>query len=301
MPAHDPTSLYLARLGTDHSRATVRSALTTLARRLGATDPWSVDWASLTVGDLVSVHAGLSSYSPAWSNTLVSVLRQWVRLAGLCGLVDGSLVDAMETLPRFRGGGGRSGRDLAACEIDRLRHAAAGSGIAARRDQALVGLLAGGALRRSEVAGLEVDDWDPARSILTVRGKGRRVRVVPLSGSVAASLNTWLAEHPGRGRILRSVDRWGRIGAGMSPRAVRDVIARLSVTAGIDPVSPHAFRAHRITEVIAASDVMMAMQLAGHADLRTTASYDRRGIEALRAVLERVDDEARVVPLRAVG
>jgi hypothetical protein len=48
----DPADLYLARLGTDHSRRTARSALTTVAALLGVD---AIDWSAITYAELALV------------------------------------------------------------------------------------------------------------------------------------------------------------------------------------------------------------------------------------------------------
>ncbi len=52
----DPADLYLARLDTNHSRRTARSALTTVA---GLLDADTVDWSSVTYAELATVRARL--------------------------------------------------------------------------------------------------------------------------------------------------------------------------------------------------------------------------------------------------
>jgi site-specific recombinase XerC len=61
-------------------------------------------------------------------------------------------------------------------------------------------------------------------------------------------------------------------------------------------MSPHALRAHRITEVIEASDPLEAQRLAGHAQVTTTARYDRRGLDDLAGVVHRMRQPG--VPIR---
>jgi hypothetical protein len=72
LTAADPADLYVARLGTDHSRRTARSALTTVAGLLGVE---AVDWSAVTYAELALVRAGLGGYSVAWGNTCWSVVR----------------------------------------------------------------------------------------------------------------------------------------------------------------------------------------------------------------------------------
>lgn len=282
----DPADLYLARLGTDHSRATVWSALTTVAKLIGA-DP--VDWRQVTYVDLARVRAGLTAYSTDWGNTCWTVTRQVLLEARRLGVADPRMVDDVLALPRLRGRSGRLGRDLDDDELEALFDAVAPDTVRCRRDGALLALLAYGGLRRSECASVGAADWDQAASLLTVReGKGRKFRQIPIPGVGADLLDRWAEVHPGGGQLLLRVDRWGNVGGGLSASAVPKVLDRLCLTAGVAPVSAHAFRAKRITDVIAHpnGDLSLAAQLAGHSSTTVTARYDRRGIDDLRQVVD---------------
>ena len=78
------------------------------------------------------------------------------------------------------------------------------------------------------------------------------------------------------------------------------LLAGLCDAAGIETMSPHALRAHRITEVIDASDPLVAQRLAGHAQVTTTARYDRRGLDHLASVIDQLDEPTTSPPLRLV-
>jgi integrase/recombinase XerD len=292
-PNVDPAELYLARLGTDHSRRTARSALATVANLLGVD---TIDWPSVTYAQLVMVRAGLGGYSVAWGNTCWTVVRQVMGEARRLGLVDQSLVDDVSALPKLRGTSGRLGRGVDDNEVAALLGACDPDTTVGRRDGALVALLAAGGLRCSEVANAAAADWDATSARLTVPcGKGRTLRVVPMPPWAADRINAWMKVHPGDGQLLRSIDRWLNLGEHLSPRGVSHLLAGLCSASGIEVMSPHALRAHRITEVIEASDPLMAQRLAGHAQVATTARYDRRGLDDLAGVVDGIRQPGKPV------
>ncbi len=201
------------------------------------------------------------------------------------GLVDQQLVDDVLALPRLRGNSGRLGRDVDDDEIAALLDSVDDTSVRGLRDGAVLALLLGG-LRCSETISVEVADVDPVTGRLTVRsGKGRKHREVPLGAVQQRLMGDWLAVHPLTGPILRSVDRWDRIGERLSARGVRLVLTGLCDRAGIPALSPHAVRAHQITSIICNGDVFLAQLYAGHSALSTTQRYDMRDIRSLATVV----------------
>jgi integrase len=283
----DPAALYISRLGTPHSRATARSALRAVARLLGV---MHIDWAALTYADLAGVRAGLNGYSSCWGGTCWTVTRQCLIEARRLGCADPRLVDDVLALPRLRGTSGRLGRDIEDDEVAALISTVTPDSVRNRRDGALLALLVFGGLRRSECIGVAVQDWDRAARLLTVRnGKGRKTRTVPLPTTAARLIDRWLQVHLEDGQLLRSVDRWEHIGNKLSAAAIPKILEQLSRLTGVAPVSAHAFRARRITQVISAADPLLAQRFAGHSSTATTAIYDRRSTDALADVVDRLE------------
>lgn len=281
---NDPAEMYLARLGTNHSRQTATSALRTVARLLGVE---CIDWGSLVYADLAKVRADLTAYSTSWGNTCWTITRQVLLEARRLGTVDARLVDNVLALPRLRGSSGRLGRDIDDDEVAALLVTVAADTVRNRRDGALLALLIYGGLRRSECSSMVVADWDPSARFLTVRlGKGRKMRAVPLPTTAAQLIDRWLEIHPGGGQLLRRVDRWGNVGEALSSAAVPKILDELCRVSGVTSVSAHAFRAKRITQVISAADPLLAQRFAGHASTATTAIYDRRSSVVLAEVVD---------------
>jgi len=76
--------------------------------------------------------------------------------------------------------------------IHRLLGTCSGSTFSDRRDTAIVRLLLDTGLRRAELAGLTLDDLDLDNQVLSVQGKGGRVRVVPYGRKAATALDRYL-------------------------------------------------------------------------------------------------------------
>lgn len=138
----------------------------------------------------------------------------------------------------------------------------------ALRDKAILELLYGAGLRVSELAGLRVGDLD--HDLLTVTGKGSRLRAVPVGRPARAAVAAWV-EH-GRSQ-LASADAgdalWiGAKGGPMDTRGIRRAVQQRAGT------FPHAFRHSFATHMLeGGADLRAVQEMLGHRDLATTQIY----------------------------
>ena len=144
-----------------------------------------------------------------------------------------------------------------------------------RRDWIVLALLFGAGLRRSELAALTSDDVKSAglRTVLEVRGKGGKGRVVPISDKLAEKLAKWIHE-VGEGRIARSAVRKHELGASMSGQAIFNLVARYGKRVLNMELAPHDCR-RTFAQLGYEAGVPLAevMVLLGHATLATTQKY----------------------------
>ncbi|WOC14327.1 tyrosine-type recombinase/integrase [Gordonia sp. MP11Mi] len=163
----------------------------------------------------------------------------------------------------------------------------------ARRDAALIALLVGAGLRREEAAALDLADLDAARETLVVTGKGAVVRSVPLAPGVRRAVSAWLDmrgedDGPLLTPMSKTVPRVAETGRRLSVNAVAAAVKRRF--AGEDEaVRPHDLRRTFVGDLLdAGADLSSVSKIVGHTSPSTTAGYDRRGIEARRAAVERL-------------
>lgn len=166
------------------------------------------------------------------------------------------------------------------------------------RDRALVLLGFSGALRRSELVGLDVEDLthDPARGIvLRVRrsktdqvGAGADV-AIPFGAQPALcpvrALEAWRAISGVReGALLRSVDRHGRVGGRLDGRDVARSLKELAARAGLAPalVSGHSLRAGLATTAALSGRSDRAIMAQGRWKSRTMVDRYVRSADAWR-------------------
>ena len=168
---------------------------------------------------------------------------------------------------------------------------------AALRDAAVLEVLYGGALRVSELCGLDLGDVDRGARTVRVLGKGSKERVVPYGLPAARALDAYLV----RGRpALDSTDsgrralflgaRGGRLGT----RAVYDLVRReLGAALGVDAVGPHALRHSAATHLLdGGADLRAVQEMLGHASLGTTQIYTHVSSERLAATYRQAHPRA---------
>ena len=178
---------------------------------------------------------------------------------------------------------------LDARSLGRLINVLDGPDWQAKRDVALVNLLARAGLRISEALALALGDVElgPRSGQVLIRlGKGRKERVTPLSAVARAALRAYLDVRPAVDHKLIFVSRSGR------PLLARDaqrLISGAAQRAGIKtPVTPHTLRhtfATRFLE-LHPGDLRTLQDLLGHASLTTTGRYLHPSAQRVRALVE---------------
>jgi len=122
-----------------------------------------------------------------------------------------------------------------------------------------------------------------------VTGKGDKEREVPLPPGAVLALADWLAVRGDwEGSLFVAVNKGGRLGRRrMTEQAVYGILQKRATEAGVDDLSPHDLRRTYVGDLLdRGADIATVQKLAGHADVSTTARYDRRGGAARRAAAD---------------
>ncbi len=182
---------------------------------------------------------------------------------------------------------------LSESEVERLLAAARSKpGWRGTQLVALVEILYATGLRVSELVGLPIGALARDRSVIIVRGKGAKERMVPLSTPARAAIEAWV---PHRAKVAEagSASLWlfpsNRALGGHLPRDRFNVMLKdLAIDAGLDTarVSPHVLRHAFASHLLAHdADLRAVQQMLGHADISTTQIYTHVLDERLKTLV----------------
>jgi len=147
------------------------------------------------------------------------------------------------------------------------------------RDRAILAVLLGCGLRRSEVAALtfaHVQQRDGRWCIVDLVGKHRRVRTVPMPTWVKVAIDAWTTGAGlTDGRVFRPVNRGDNVqGEAMSEKVVWQMLQQYAADAGVPGIAPHDCRRSCAKLCRAAGGELEQIQLLlGHASVQTTERY----------------------------
>ena len=235
------------------------------------------------------VKAGMA---PRTSARRLSTLRQFFRFLYAERIRDDDPSSAVDS-PRQ----GRSlPKYLSEDEVEALLGAAhARPGADGARLVALLEISYATGLRVSELVGLPMAALSRDGTVLIVRGKGGKERMVPLSDPAGEALAAYGRVREGfmpKGGTA-AARRWlfpSRARQGYLTRArFAQMLKELAIEAAIDParVSPHVLRHSFASHLLAhGADLRSLQQMLGHADIATTQIYTHVLDERLKALVE---------------
>lgn len=170
------------------------------------------------------------------------------------------------------------------------------------RDLAIVGLMLLHGLRSVEVMSLNRDDVLLSEGQLRVRGKGNKLRLLPLAPESTQLLEHYLRlERPDPCSAALFVALKGRArGQRITPAGLRSLFRYHRRTTGVQLANPHRFRHTFASDMVRAGISLPAlMQLMGHADIETTMHYVKVSpqdvyLQYTRAVAQCIHPQPRI-------
>ena len=291
----DPARAYLLSLNSPRSRQTMASFLGIVARMLGATGAENCNWGSLRRHHVMGITELLrdTGRATATVNTYLAALKGVAKEAWMLRLMDVESFQHIRAVRNMRGSRLPRGRALPAEEVRQLFAACdADRSSLGVRDAAILGILLGCGLRRSEAVGLSLSDIVTHERALRVLGKGNKERLAYMPDGAWKRLQLWIDQVRGEnpGPLFTRIRRFDTLtNDRLTDQAVYHILQVRQRMAGIAKCAPHDLRRTFATALLDnGEDLITVKDAMGHASVSTTQQYDRRGETRLKTARDRV-------------
>jgi integrase/recombinase XerC len=175
-------------------------------------------------------------------------------------------------------------------EVRTLLECASGLDERGLRDRAILETFYSTGIRISELVGLSVPDIDFIGGVVTVAGKGRKERMVPIGECALEAVRSY---HSARAMPNNAVFL-NKNGRRLSDRGVRGIVEKYIRRASLrHGVSAHTLRHSFATHLLdRGADLRSVQELLGHANLSTTQIYTHLTTEKLKRVYDKAHPRA---------
>jgi integrase len=228
---------------------------------------------------LLAWRAAMERQSPSTVNIRLSAMRKLIAEAKLGGMLSSDDADKLSDIPNIKQAGTRKGNWLTREQAKEILTVPDRSQLKGKRDYVILALLVACALRRTELADLEVTTIQQREGrwvLADLEGKGRRIRTVAIPIWVKQGIDEWTTSANIKdGRLLRPVRKGGKVGGEvLSDWAVWSVVEQAAKQIGIEQFGAHDLR--RTCAKLcrkAGGDLEQIKFLLGHSSIQTTERY----------------------------
>jgi integrase len=228
---------------------------------------------------LMEWRAAMESLSPSTINVRLSAVRKLVGEARRAGIIGQEEAASLTDVPNISQKGTRLGNWLTREQAKELLAVPDRSTLKGKRDYVILALLVGCALRRNELAELDIATIQQREGrwvLADLEGKGRRIRTVAIPIWVKQGIDAWTAAAGiDKGRLLRAISKSGKVNRDtLSDWAVWSVVEQSSQQIGIEQFGAHDLR--RTCAKLCrknGGDLEQIKFLLGHSSIQTTERY----------------------------
>jgi site-specific recombinase XerD len=212
-------------------------------------------------------------------NVRITAVRKLAVEAADNGLLAPELANGITRVKGVASKGVRLGNWLSVKQAQALLNAPDITTKKGLRDRAILAVLLGCGLRRSEVAVLKfshIQQRDGRWCIVDLVGKHGRIRTIPIPTWVRVAVDAWTAAAGvADGHVFRPVNRADAVqGTALSEKVVWQLLQPYADAAGVPGIAPHDLRRSCAKMCRAAGGELEQIQLLlGHASVQTTERY----------------------------
>lgn len=171
---------------------------------------------------------------------------------------------------------------LTPSEVERLLAAPTEDSETYRRDRAILEVFYSCGLRISELASQPLHDVSLGESTMRVKGKGAKMRIVPIGAQALSRIGEWLqvrAEWPLQANTLFVTTRGKRMNRTAVWKVVKDAARAANIRKNVTPhMLRHSFATHLVDH---GADLRAVQEMLGHASITTTQIYTHVSPERL--------------------
>ena len=269
-------ALVLDSVASPHSKRAYRSGLDAFLFWYRAAFRGPI---SKAVVQAYKVELEKSGLSASTINQRLAAIRKLVSEAADNGLIPAALAAGVAKVKGAPRHGVRIGNWLDRAQAERLLNAPDSGTITGKRDRAILAVLIGCGLRRSEVAALDfqhIQLRDGRWVIIDLIGKHGRIRSIPMPVEAKAAIDDWTsAAGIGTGRVFRPINKGGRLThESLTEKCIWWVLRKYAAGVGVPNLAPHDLRRTYAKLARRGGAALEQIQLSlGHASIQTTEVY----------------------------
>jgi len=205
-------------------------------------------------------------------NLRLSAIRKLAAEAADNGLIDPVMAAGIAKTPSVKQSGQKLGTWLNKSQVLEVLAAPKGNRLIDFRNRAILSVMIGGGLRRSEVANLTFEHLKQIESrwvIADLVGKGNRTRTVPIPAWTKSAIDKWSAAAGiTSGLVFRSITKGGKVNGHISDQAIADISYKYAGVAAHNLRRTFSKLAHKGGAPI--EQIQLSL---GHKSIKTTERY----------------------------
>jgi site-specific recombinase XerD len=204
--------------------------------------------------------------------------------------VAGAAVFPIEHLPRARQAYAGPIHTLEPQEVIKLLSSIDRSTVIGMRNFTLFSLLYAFGLRLGECLGIRIQDIDWDKGLLTIHGKGRKTRYLPLTDKTVKLLKKWIRQRPAMMNAETTEHLFlSKKGMPLSGRMAQEHFQEIVKNARpftLKKITPHTLRHAFASHAVDGNcDLLVLKYILGHATLKSTEIYLHPSVNTLRRAL----------------